>query len=107
VQVAAMSRAFSLYLDAVRFTAAMLVLLYHASVIHKTGTIITSLGHEGVVIFFVLSGFVIAYVADTRKQDFRGFMVDRGARIYSVAIFPAFILMNPLTPKDIAPGICQ
>jgi peptidoglycan/LPS O-acetylase OafA/YrhL len=86
-----MSRAFSLYLDAVRFTAAMLVLLYHASVIHKTGTIITSLGHEGVVIFFVLSGFVIAYVADTRRQNFRGFMIDRGARIYSVAI-PAIIL---------------
>jgi peptidoglycan/LPS O-acetylase OafA/YrhL len=86
-----MSRAFSLYLDAVRFTAAMLVLLYHATAIHKSGTIFTSLGHEGVVIFFVLSGFVIAYVADTRKQDFRGFMVDRGARIYSVAI-PAIIL---------------
>ncbi len=86
-----MSRAFSLYLDAVRFTAAMLVLLYHATAIHKTGTIFSTLGHEGVVIFFVLSGFVIAYVADTRKQDFRGFLVDRGARIYSVAI-PAIIL---------------
>jgi peptidoglycan/LPS O-acetylase OafA/YrhL len=51
----------------------------------------TSLGHEAVVIFFVLCGFVIAFVADTRETDFRGFMVARGARIFSVAI-PAIIL---------------
>ncbi len=86
-----MSRAFSLYLDAIRFLAALLVLFYHANWIYRPGILFTSLGHEAVVIFFVLSGFVIAYVADTREQDFRGFMVARGARIYSVAI-PAIIL---------------
>jgi peptidoglycan/LPS O-acetylase OafA/YrhL len=86
-----MSRVFSLYLDAVRFLAALLVLLYHANWVHRPGILFTSLGHEAVVIFFVLSGFVIAYVADTRDQDFRGFIVARGARIYSVAI-PAIIL---------------
>ena len=86
-----MSRVFSLYLDAVRFLAALLVLFYHANWIYRPGILFTSLGHEAVVIFFVLSGFVIAYVADTREQDFRGFMVARGARIYSVAI-PAIIL---------------
>ncbi len=86
-----MSRAFSLYLDAVRFFAALLVLFYHANWIYRPGVLFTSLGHEAVVIFFVLSGFVIAYVADTREQDFRGFMVARGARIFSVAI-PAIIL---------------
>jgi peptidoglycan/LPS O-acetylase OafA/YrhL len=86
-----MSRAFSLYLDAVRFLAALLVLFYHANWIYRPGILFTSLGHEAVVIFFVLSGFVIAYVADTREQDFRGFMVARGARIFSVAI-PAIIL---------------
>ncbi len=86
-----MSRAFSLYLDAVRFLAALLVLFYHANWIYRPGILFTSLGHEAVVIFFVLSGFVIAYVADTREQDFRGFIVARGARIYSVAI-PAIVL---------------
>jgi peptidoglycan/LPS O-acetylase OafA/YrhL len=86
-----MSRAFSLYLDALRFLAALLVLFYHANWIYRPGILFTSLGHEAVVIFFVLSGFVIAYVADTREQDFRGFMVARGARIYSVAI-PAIVL---------------
>jgi peptidoglycan/LPS O-acetylase OafA/YrhL len=90
-----MSRAFSLYLDAVRFLAAMLVLLYHANWVYRPGLVITSLGHEAVVIFFVLSGFVIAYVADTREQDFRGFMVARGARIFSVAI-PAIVLTGIL-----------
>lgn len=86
-----MSRAFSIYLDAVRFLAAMLVLFFHANVIYRPEILLTSLGHEAVVIFFVLSGFVIAYVADTRETDFRGFMVARGARIFSVAI-PAIIL---------------
>jgi peptidoglycan/LPS O-acetylase OafA/YrhL len=86
-----MSRALSLYLDALRFLAALLVLFYHANWIYRPGILFTSLGHEAVVIFFVLSGFVIAYVADSREQDFRGFMVARGARIYSVAI-PAIIL---------------
>lgn len=90
-----MSRAFSLYLDVVRFVAALLVLLYHANWIYRPGILFTSLGHEAVVIFFVLSGFVIAYVADTREQDFRGFMVARGARILSVAI-PAIILTGML-----------
>ncbi|MFT4517627.1 MAG: peptidoglycan/LPS O-acetylase OafA/YrhL [Halioglobus sp.] len=86
-----MSRAFSLYLDAVRFLAASMVMLYHANWIYRPGYLITSLGHEAVVIFFVLSGFVIAYVTATREQDFRGFMVARGARIFSVAI-PAIVL---------------
>ncbi|MCB1705720.1 MAG: acyltransferase [Halioglobus sp.] len=86
-----MSRAFSIYLDAIRFLAALLVLFYHANWIYRPGILFTSLGHEAVVIFFVLSGFVIAYVADTRETDFRGFMVARGARIFSVAI-PAIIL---------------
>jgi peptidoglycan/LPS O-acetylase OafA/YrhL len=96
-----MSRAFSLYLDAVRFLAALLVLFYHANWIYRPGILFTSLGHEAVVIFFVLSGFVIAYVADTREQDFRGFMVARGARIFSVAI-PAIILTAALDAAGFA-----
>lgn len=90
-----MSRAFSLYLDAVRFLAAVLVLLYHATWVYNPDVLITSLGHEAVVIFFVLSGFVIAFVADTREQNFREFMVARAARIFSVAI-PAIILTGVL-----------
>ncbi|MFK7975491.1 MAG: acyltransferase family protein [Halioglobus sp.] len=90
-----MNGAFSLYLDAIRLSAAMLVLLYHANAVYRPGYLITSLGHEAVVIFFVLSGFVIAYVAGTRQQSFRDFMVARGARIFSVAI-PAIVLTGLL-----------
>ncbi|NQX88675.1 MAG: acyltransferase [Halioglobus sp.] len=86
-----MSRAFSLYLDVIRFLAALLVMLYHANWVYRPGFTITSLGHEGVVIFFVLSGFVIAYVGDTRNENFRQFMTARAARIYSVALPAIFI----------------
>lgn len=41
--------------------------------------------------FFVLSGFVIAYVADTREQTAKQYFISRAARIYSVAI-PALII---------------
>ncbi len=90
-----MSRAFSVYLDLVRFLAATLVLIYHANWIYTPGLVLTSLGHEAVVIFFVLSGYVIAFVGDTREANFRDFMVARGARIFSVAI-PAIILTGVL-----------
>jgi peptidoglycan/LPS O-acetylase OafA/YrhL len=94
-QASLLSKTFSLYLDAVRFLAALLVLFFHANWIYRPEILFTSLGHEAVVIFFVLSGFVIAYVADTREQTFHGFMVARAARIYSVAI-PAIILTAAL-----------
>lgn len=90
-----MNGAFSLYLDAIRLSAALLVLFHHANAIYRPGYLLTSLGHEAVVIFFVLSGFVIAYVAGTRQQTFREFMVARGARIFSVAI-PAILLTGAL-----------
>ena len=48
-------------------------------------------GPEAVNIFFVLSGFVIAYVADTREQSARSYAISRAARIYSVAI-PALVV---------------
>lgn len=86
-----MSRGFSLYLDAMRLFAAVLVMLYHANWVYRPGLLLTNLGHEAVVVFFVLSGYVIAFVAGSREQDFRNFMIARGARIYSVAIPAIFI----------------
>lgn len=84
----------SIYLDAVRFGAAMAVFLSHACGQRLTGGLLWQLGPygtEAVDVFFVLSGFVIAYVHDTRERAPMRFVVSRFARIYSVAV-PALIL---------------
>ena len=84
----------SVYLDVVRFTAAMAVFFSHACGERLTGGLFWQLGPygtEAVDVFFVLSGFVIAYVHDAREKAPMRFVVSRFARIYSVAI-PALIL---------------
>jgi peptidoglycan/LPS O-acetylase OafA/YrhL len=43
-------------------------------------------GQPAVDVFFVLSGFVIAYVVVTKEGDFKSYLVSRAARLYSVAI---------------------
>tara|TARA_R110002073_G_scaffold129900_2_gene276386 strand:+ start:1526 stop:2632 length:1107 start_codon:yes stop_codon:yes gene_type:complete len=90
-----MTRSFSIYLDFLRFFAAFLVLLFHSGDLYRTGLTIFSFGPEAVIIFFVLSGFVIAYVADTKELTLKHYAISRMARIYSVAI-PAIILTAAL-----------
>ena len=48
-------------------------------------------GHEAVIAFFVLSGYVIAYVSTVRETDLFSFVNSRASRIYSVAV-PALIV---------------
>lgn len=89
-----MNRATSLYLDLIRFSAALMVFLTHACGQKSTGGVlwqIVPLGGYAVDVFFVLSGFVIAYVTDRRENDRRTYAVSRLARIYSVAL-PALVL---------------
>tara|TARA_R110001583_G_scaffold143203_1_gene295306 strand:+ start:15446 stop:16555 length:1110 start_codon:yes stop_codon:yes gene_type:complete len=86
-----MPNSFSLYLDVVRFSAAFLVFLYHSRNIFEYESLIFKLGHEAVVIFFVMSGFIIAYCFDTKEKKLSDFMINRASRIYSVAI-PALCL---------------
>lgn len=45
-----------------------------------------ALGRESVIIFFILSGYVIAYTTEIKQQLFKDYMVARCARIYSVAL---------------------
>jgi peptidoglycan/LPS O-acetylase OafA/YrhL len=52
---------------------------------------VQDLGHFAVVCFFVLSGYVISYVSDTRERSGTAYLVSRAARVYSVAL-PAIIL---------------
>jgi peptidoglycan/LPS O-acetylase OafA/YrhL len=85
---------FSAYLDVVRFLAAMVVFLGHASGIHWTAGFLWQLGPYGdtcVVIFFVLSGFVIGYVSDEKERTADAYLTSRVARLWSVVI-PALAL---------------
>jgi len=86
---------FSVYLDLVRFLAALAVVLMH---LRQFGLVelpgadqLTLLGREAVMAFFVLSGFVIAYTTDRRRPSARDYALARAARIYSVAL-PVLLL---------------
>ena len=88
-----MNRAFSIYLDLVRFLAACLVYLYHSNQRLLSTEIlpVSNYGHSSVIVFFVLSGFVIAYITDTKEREWVSYTASRISRVYSVAV-PALIL---------------
>ncbi len=89
-----MRRETSTYLNAVRFLAALVVFLGHVAGKRFTGGFLWPLSDfmdVAVIIFFVLSGYVIAYVTDSREQTLRLYAVNRIARVLSVTI-PALIL---------------
>jgi peptidoglycan/LPS O-acetylase OafA/YrhL len=91
-------RPMSLALDAIRFAAAALVLLHHAAFAKFGGVLpwrLSQTGIEPVMAFFVLSGFVIAYAAETRDPDAREFALSRLARLLSVTL-PALALTAAL-----------
>lgn len=84
-----MTLAVSVYLDLVRTSAALVVFLAHLLGGAPTAGAFpqaSSLGPEAVVAFFVISGFVIAYVADTREATPSDYAINRLSRIYSVAL---------------------
>lgn len=88
-----MNRPFSVYLDMVRFLAAVLVYLWHSNQRFLIESILpaSNYGHSAVIVFFVLSGFVIAFITDTRESTFSIYAASRVSRVFSVAI-PAIIL---------------
>lgn len=89
-----MNRETSVYLDLVRFSAAMIVMIGHLSGSRFTGGLFWRFGQfmdDAVMVFFVLSGFVIAHVVHHKESGVANYAIARAARIYSVA-FPALIL---------------
>ena len=85
----ALSRETSLYLDAVRFLAALIVFLGHFATQSISGGMFWQLApfrHDAVVVFFVLSGFVIAHAIANGERTATDYIVNRAARIYSVAL---------------------
>lgn len=89
-----MKREFSLYLDLIRFLASILVVVTHINHRAIIAEPLPQLGHDAVMIFFVLSGFVIAFITDKKESDPRSYSISRIARIYSVA--PVAILLTLL-----------
>ncbi len=88
-----MNRPFSIYLDLVRFSAAVLVYLYHSNQRFLSTELLpaSSFGHSSVIVFFVLSGFIISYITETKENDWRVFMASRFSRVFSV-VAPAVVL---------------
>ncbi len=89
-----MTPAFSIYLEVVRIVATLIVFIAHSSSFYKPMADlneVTKLGRDGVIIFFILSGYVISWCANEKERSPLNFAINRAARIYSVAI-PAILL---------------
>jgi peptidoglycan/LPS O-acetylase OafA/YrhL len=104
---------FSIYLDLARFMAAFLVLLTHYRQYGLVGGWMANLmpfaGRESVIVFFVLSGFVIAYSTLSKRVSARDYFAARLTRICSVAVpvvllaFACAMLVTRLYGPGLAP----
>lgn len=75
-----MTNSLSLYLDALRFGAALTVFVSHYAKGRYSGGLfweMTDYGRIGVLVFFVLSGFVIAWVTETKKRTLEEYALSR------------------------------
>jgi peptidoglycan/LPS O-acetylase OafA/YrhL len=88
--------------DSIRYAAALAVAGHHLADPAKitwyldSGRRMVDLGHIGVVAFFVLSGFLIAYTVGRKSRSesygLAEYMIERCVRIYLV-FFPAIVLV--------------
>jgi len=86
-----MQRTFSIYLDLARVSAALAVLLGHWKQNFDVALPLPLLGKDAVIVFFVVSGFVVAYAADQKDGSLSEYLFNRTTRLYSVMI-PAFVM---------------
>ncbi|NYE59465.1 peptidoglycan/LPS O-acetylase OafA/YrhL/predicted ATP-grasp superfamily ATP-dependent carboligase [Duganella sp. 1224] len=91
-----MNPAFSTYLDLVRIASALLVVLYHSNIrlLIADKLPLSTHGHAAVIVFFVLSGYVIAHITSTRETTPLEYWSSRLARFYSLAL--PTVLLTPL-----------
>lgn len=92
-----MPASLSLYLDLTRFLAALAVLLFHLWPQWFPHFPLPWPGHAAVVVFFVLSGYMIAHAAHQPGVVLRTYLQHRAARILSVAL-PALLLSVAIAP---------
>lgn len=89
-----MTKETSIYLDTIRFIAAILVVIYHTAGSDITGSFLWEIGGYGptaVMVFFVLSGYVIGFVVDTKEKSITDYVISRVSRLYSIVV-PALLL---------------
>ena len=88
----------SLYLDAIRVLAAVVVFMGHFSQGWLGGGLFWQAqahAHTAVLVFFVLSGYVIAFSTETKERTLTDYAVARLSRLLSVAL-PALVLSAAL-----------
>ncbi|HEX8425288.1 acyltransferase [Hymenobacter sp.] len=86
----------SLFLDTLRLAAALIVAIFHAYIMwfpekDSTTTPLFNISHAAVVIFFVLSGYVIAYTTTINNRGSLQYAQARLSRLYSV-VLPALLI---------------
>jgi len=88
-----MNKHISIYLDFLRFFAALAVFVYHVNfpAFYNIYPIKWSFGGDAVIIFFVLSGYVITYVANEKENNIKDYFISRFSRLYS-ALLPALLI---------------
>jgi len=87
-------RELSAYLNLIRCAAALVVLGEHVSSRQLSGGFLWQMqpfGHDAVIVFFVLSGFVIQHVAANSERTLSDYSAARFGRLYSV-VLPAIVL---------------
>lgn len=86
-----MNRAFSTYLEMVRIVATLIVFFAHGVAFFPEMNQGMHIGRDGVIMFFVLSGFIITWCANMRDRTVFDYAINRASRIYSV-VLPAIVL---------------
>lgn len=91
-----MNPGFSLYLDLLRFAAAVVVLIYHSNIRLLVEQVLplSEHGHAAVMVFFVLSGYVIAFVTAERERTALAYWSSRLSRFYILTL--PMVLVTPL-----------
>lgn len=87
----------SLYLDMLRFLAAFAVVMSHVWRLICPAYPLPWPGHAAVIVFFVISGYVIAFATDRAGQTPARYALHRSVRILSVTI-PALLLAVCIAP---------
>jgi peptidoglycan/LPS O-acetylase OafA/YrhL len=83
----------SIILDVIRLVSALVVFFWHLRFIWfpNVPTISVDIGHGAVIVFFVLSGYVIFYTTLNKNRGFLQYFKARLSRLYSVLI-PGLLL---------------